>query len=80
MTGEMQALCFMAGANSLFYGERLLTTANPEAEADQALFKRLGVMTSHGDPTKVPVNTYQPSAQSAWEKQVDALAKDAMVQ
>ena len=80
MTDEMQALCFMAGANSLFYGEKLLTTANPEAEADQALFKRLGVMTSHGDPTKAPVNTYQPSAQSAWEKQVDALAKDAMVQ
>ena len=80
MTDEMQALCFMAGANSLFYGEKLLTTANPEAEADQALFKRLGVTTSHGDPTKAPVNTYQPSAQSAWEKQVDALAKDAMVQ
>jgi len=80
MTDEMQALCFMAGANSLFYGEKLLTTANPEAEADQALFKRLGVTTSHGDPTKAPVNTYQPSAQSAWEKQVEALAKDAMVQ
>lgn len=80
MTDEMQALCFMAGANSLFYGEKLLTTANPEAEADQALFNRLGVTTSHGDPTKAPVNTYPPSAQSAWEKQVDALAKDAMVQ
>ncbi len=80
MSDEMQALCFMAGANSLFYGEKLLTTANPEAEADQALFKRLGVTTSHGDPTKAPVNTYQPSAQSAWEKQVEALAKDAMVQ
>ena len=80
MSDEMQALCFMAGANSLFYGEKLLTTANPEAEADQALFKRLGVTTSHGDPTKAPVNTYQPSAQSAWEKQVKALAKDAMVQ
>lgn len=39
----IQALCFMAGANSIFYGEKLLTTGNPEAEADQALFAKLGL-------------------------------------
>ena len=43
MSDEMQALCFHAGANSIFYGERLLTTGNPEAARDQALFERLGV-------------------------------------
>jgi biotin synthase len=43
MSEEMQALCFLAGANSIFYGERLLTTANPEASRDRALFDRLGL-------------------------------------
>lgn len=43
MTEEMQALCFLAGANSIFYGERLLTTPNPGMEADQGLFARLGL-------------------------------------
>ena len=38
-----QALCFMAGANSIFYGERLLTTENPDADADDQLFARLGL-------------------------------------
>lgn len=43
MSDEMQALCFMAGANSIFYGDRLLTTDNPEADADLRLFQRLGL-------------------------------------
>ena len=43
MSDEWQALCFMAGANSLFYGERLLTADNPEADADRQLFQRLGL-------------------------------------
>ena len=43
MTDEMQALCFLAGANSIFYGERLLTTDNPVAAADKRLFQRLGL-------------------------------------
>lgn len=43
MSDEMQALCFMAGANSIFYGEKLLTTDNPIPEKDAALFKRLGL-------------------------------------
>lgn len=43
MNDETQALCFFAGANSIFYGEKLLTTANPEAEKDQKLFSRLGI-------------------------------------
>ena len=43
MSEQMQALCFLAGANSIFYGEKLLTTANPEAERDMALFAKLGL-------------------------------------
>ncbi len=43
MSDEMQALCFLAGANSIFYGEKLLTTGNPEAERDKRLFRRLGL-------------------------------------
>ncbi len=43
MSEELQALCFLAGANSIFYGEKLLTTGNPDVEADQALFARLGL-------------------------------------
>ena len=43
MSAETQALCFLAGANSIFYGEKLLTTPNPQIEADKALFSRLGL-------------------------------------
>ncbi|MFY9327002.1 MAG: biotin synthase BioB [Georgfuchsia sp.] len=43
MSDELQSLCFLAGANSIFYGDRLLTTSNPEADRDQALFQRLGI-------------------------------------
>ena len=43
MSDEMQALCFFAGANSIFYGEQLLTTPNPEANQDRRLFERLGL-------------------------------------
>jgi len=43
MSDEMQALCFMAGANSIFYGEKLLTTPNPDVNHDRQLFERLGL-------------------------------------
>ncbi|HWZ64439.1 MAG TPA: biotin synthase BioB [Steroidobacteraceae bacterium] len=43
MSDELQALCLLAGANSIFYGERLLTTGNPDVERDRRLFERLGV-------------------------------------
>ena len=47
MSDELQALCFLAGANSIFYGERLLTTGNPGADHDRRLFERLGIHASH---------------------------------
>ncbi len=43
LSDEAQAMCFLAGANSIFYGERLLTTDNPEADSDRVLFDRLGL-------------------------------------
>ncbi len=43
MSDELQALCFLAGANSIFYGDKLLTAGNPECERDQRLFERLGL-------------------------------------
>ena len=43
MSDELQALCFLAGANSIFYGEKLLTTGNPDTASDLALFARLGI-------------------------------------
>ena len=43
MSDETQALCFLAGANSIFYGDKLLTTDNPDENHDQLLFKKLGI-------------------------------------
>jgi biotin synthase len=52
MSDEMQALCFLAGANSIFYGEKLLTTGNPDVERDRQLFARLGLK-----PERSPVES-----------------------
>ena len=43
MSESVQALCFLAGANSIFYGDKLLTTGNPEAQQDKALLEKLGI-------------------------------------
>jgi biotin synthase len=45
MSDETQALCFLAGANSIFYGDKLLTTANPDENHDRQLFDKLGINT-----------------------------------
>ena len=45
MGEAVQALCFLAGANSIFYGDKLLTTGNPETNEDAALLKKLGMTT-----------------------------------
>ncbi len=50
MSDELQALCFLAGANSIFYGEKLLTTGNPDTEHDQNLFRRLKIAAEPGRP------------------------------
>jgi biotin synthase len=53
MTDEMQALCFFAGANSIFYGEHLLTTDNPETDSDRQLFERLGLSMEQKVETEI---------------------------
>jgi biotin synthase len=55
MSDELQALCFLAGANSIFYGDKLLTTGNPDVEHDQVLFRRLGLVAEaprHAPPAE----------------------------
>lgn len=47
MNEEMQTMCFMAGANSIFYGCKLLTTNNPDKYSDLKLFKKLGIYSKH---------------------------------
>ncbi len=50
LSDETQALCFFAGANSIFYGDKLLTASNPEARKDLELLKKLGLQTLEPDP------------------------------
>src|SRR5690242_2452977 len=54
MSDETQTLCFLAGANSIFSGEKLLTTANPEHERDRRLFDRLGMAAMPPGPAEAP--------------------------
>jgi len=51
----VQAMCFMAGANSIFYGDKLLTTNNPEAAADRALLQELGLKTKVNQTAEIAV-------------------------
>jgi biotin synthase len=56
MSKETQALCFFAGANSIFYGEKLLTTPNPNENEDLALFEELGIHPLGNEVPKETVN------------------------
>lgn len=62
MSEEMQALAYFAGANSIFYGEKLLTTPNPAANQDLALFARLGINTEKTTVEQAPAD---PEPQSS---------------
>ena len=64
LSDEAQAMCFLAGANSIFYGERLLTTDNPEADADQQLFQRIGI------------HAMEPAADQAVSTQADTAIEE----
>jgi len=54
MSDETQALCFLAGANSIFYGDKLLTTDNPDENHDKALFDKLGINTVQNENITEP--------------------------
>ncbi len=65
MNEQTQALAFFAGANSIFYGEKLLTTANPDADADRTLFARLGIRPEAGPVARqadIPLHQSQDAA------------------
>nr|WP_040440155.1 biotin synthase BioB [Algicola sagamiensis] len=70
MNEQMQSLCFFAGANSIFYGEKLLTTDNPEADADQQLFEKLGIQ---------PESRQEHSDESQTSALMDAIVHQEMV-
>ena len=53
MSEGTQALCFLAGANSIFYGDKLLTTGNPAFDNDQALLKKLGLRSGKAVTARV---------------------------
>ena len=77
MPESQQALCFLAGANSIFYGEKLLTTANPEAEADRKLFQRLGLTPKVEEAVTLnagEVGRFVPAAAPAQPLWRDAMA------
>jgi len=78
MSDELQALTFMAGANSIFYGKRLLTTPNPEEDHDHQLFQRLGLKTERreefDDSTLTQALDASLQANRASELAVDAMA------
>ena len=74
MSDEMQALCYLAGANSIFLGDKLLTTPNPDKNDDFALLNRLGLHDLHpddarkihrGEPVLEPVEVAE-SAGDTW--------------
>lgn len=60
MPESLQSLCFLAGANSMFYGDRLLTTSNPQAEKDRSLLNRLGMHCLSEDECQI--NTSNPKS------------------
>ena len=69
MSEEMHALAFMAGANSIFYGDKLLTTANPEENRDLQLLAKLGIspepLTLHSAPLDPDPRFYDASSPHA---------------
>jgi biotin synthase len=68
MSDETQALCFLAGANSIFYGEKLLTTVNPGEDHDLALFAKLGIRPERAapdSPMMEPCPDQTPSTQQS---------------
>jgi biotin synthase len=73
LSEEGQALCFFAGANSIFYGDKLLTAANPQTEADLALIEKLGMRTQSPNP-KLAAPEADPSRELGPEIAAPAMA------
>jgi len=67
MNEQMQALCFFAGANSIFYGEKLLTTSNPLENEDMALFAKLGIRPEEKELEPVPQENLFEQSQAYYD-------------
>lgn len=76
MSDEMQALCFFAGANSIFYGEKLLTTTNPMAESDMKLFDRLGLVPEPREITSNELAQEDALLQASQDDFVQSITND----
>ncbi|GGA77830.1 biotin synthase [Neiella marina] len=76
MNDQMQAMCFLAGANSVFYGCKLLTTDNPDEDADRALFRRLGINSEMSKGYSDEVEQYAIE-QAVKDKQTQGMFYDA---
>jgi biotin synthase len=77
MNDQTQALAFFAGANSIFYGEKLLTTANPETSKDMQLFKRLGINPEAYEVHETEAEQEEMLAHQLHEVQMDSLFYNA---
>ncbi len=77
MNDQTQALAFFAGANSIFYGEKLLTTANPETSKDMQLFKRLGINPEAYEVHQTESEQEEILAHQLHEVQMDSLFYNA---
>lgn len=75
MDEALQALCFLAGANSMFYGDKLLTTGNPVADKDRALFEKLGIAPLGGEGFPAPA----PGPSSLSSSSSTSTSPDAVV-
>jgi biotin synthase len=77
MNDQTQSLAFFAGANSIFYGEKLLTTANPETSKDMQLFKRLGINPEAYEVHETEAEQEDQIAHQLQEAQMSALFYNA---
>lgn len=77
MNDQTQALAFHAGANSIFYGEKLLTTANPESNKDMQLFKRLGINPEKREEHKTEQEQVEQINQQVAEAALDKVFYNA---
>jgi len=76
MSEETQALCFLAGANSIFCGEKLLTTPNPAAARDRTLFDKLGIKPMGPQPEGHQPKGHQPKGHQSVGNRVEAAGSD----
>ncbi|WP_454691874.1 biotin synthase BioB [Achromobacter aloeverae] len=79
MDDALQALCFLAGANSMFYGEKLLTTGNPRLQHDRDLLARLGMRAAGTapEPAAAPIVRHEPATKALTKAPADATRESA---